>query len=129
MVCLRIQKNRTTVKITLLLADRYTYEAINFSPNAKPSHPVDINVTLSKMAKALEKGSFNTLQIGTGEVGVKRMKACADLFCEAFSFEVVAPSPSASLSAGSKITSFKGITVCLTSIILLLRPYVVGIDI
>ena len=113
------------VKITLLLADRYTYEAINFSPNAKPSHPVDINVTLSKMAKALEKGSFNTLQIGTGEVGVKRMKACADLSCEAFSFEVVAPPP----SAGSKITSFNGITVCLTSIILLLRPYVVGIDI
>ena len=123
MVCLRIQKNRTTVKITLLLADRYTYEAIHFFPNAKPSHPVDINVTFSKMAKALEKGSFNTLQIGTGEVGVKRMKACADLSCEAFSFEVVAP------SAGSKITSFNGITVCLTSIILLLRPYVVGIDI
>lgn len=118
-------RTRQQVNITSMLADRYTYEAANFSPIAKPNHPADINVTLSKMVEALEKGSFNTLQIGTDKVGVKRMEACANLSCEEFrSFEVqVALSPSPSPVAN-------GIIICLTSIILLLRLHVItGIDI
>lgn len=98
--------------VTILLVDRYTYEATASGPR----QPINVtSIALSEMVNEFKHGSFDTIETGTDKAAVLAMKQCTDWRCTRFSNRFEISGSTLSLS-----------TVYLASTFLWLALHVVG---